>query len=586
MPSGYKVTKKGNSANFYVRYYVPKDYQAALDGKREKWVSLGTPIRREAMEIAPDIVCQIIKQVRNAQRKNATTRSEEINEPSVAQIEDAARKVYEAEIENDLEERADSNYAASIGMGGKQSSKANKREAKRLRKAVAKGDFSVADLEIWSEQFNFQFAENSPRERNFHQLLAMAYAEAAERWAEHDKGKFGGVPSNPLFRRSESAPAALIAPPPSITPELPSLIELWSDYERHVGDSMKPDTLNDRKVAVQLFAEFVGTSTTVGNISKGHAREWVEVLYLMPTKAAQRKEFRGKTVVAILKINEHLKLPTIGKTTVRKYISGVSGFYKWLKSQGYVDENIWEGLSPAVKKGRSQRATFTVPQLQQLFSSPLFVGCEEPKDIRSYSTHGQYLVRDWHYWLPLLAAFTGARLGELVQLETADIKKEGDINFIRITDEGIDPQKSTKNRQSKRSVPIHSILLELGFIQYVASHAEGRLFPELRRNTRGHFGAASKFFQSYFNRVGFEPDTNGQTPVFHSFRHAVFDELRRNHTEPEFQPLVGHEHGSVTRGYGKAETLSLARRQELVEEIVYPGLDLLALIQLANSKSA
>lgn len=38
-------------------------------------------------------------------------------------------------------------------------------------------------------------------------------------------------------------------------------------------------------------------------------------------------------------------------------------------------------------------------------------------------------------WTPLLAAYTGARIGELVQLRAEDVRHEAGIDYIRITPE-------------------------------------------------------------------------------------------------------------------------------------------------------
>ena len=37
---------------------------------------------------------------------------------------------------------------------------------------------------------------------------------------------------------------------------------------------------------------------------------------------------------------------------------------------------------------------------------------------------------DWRYWIPLVCLFTGARLGEIAQLRTEDVRRERGIWFM------------------------------------------------------------------------------------------------------------------------------------------------------------
>lgn len=67
--------------------------------------------------------------------------------------------------------------------------------------------------------------------------------------------------------------------------------------------------------------------------------------------------------------------------------------------------------------------------------------------------------------MPLLGLFTGARLGELCQLRTVDVQMVGGLPALVLTDDGED--QSIKSEAGHRTVPIHSELLRLGFLEYV-----------------------------------------------------------------------------------------------------------------------
>jgi integrase len=102
----------------------------------------------------------------------------------------------------------------------------------------------------------------------------------------------------------------------------------------------------------------------------------------------------------------------------------------------------------------------------------------------------------------LLGLYTGARLEELCQLHQEDVRDEEGIWVISINDQG---EKKLKTHASKRIIPVHPKLIELGLPDYVTSQqdkGETRLFPELTRGRDGYSTAASKWFSRYRQSIG------------------------------------------------------------------------------------
>lgn len=571
--NGFIITGRRGSANLYVRIYVPRRLREASAKAPEIWRSLGTPDLREAKELAPGFVDRELDKLRA--KAGAAPADETFSEPSRDAIEEAAREVYHALVQSDEDERIHDSDA--IPRGGKKSAKAYRKYAREVRRAIARGDFGHADLGSWTHHFGFEFMPGSVLEREFHQLLCKAEAEAAERAAERDKGDLLSKPSETVFRvpaAPTGAPTAALEPART---SAPPLLTLWPRYEQHRADSLRAATLTNRGKVVMLFAKHVGVGRPSDSITKAEAREFRDLLYRMPTRAAQRRQFKGKTIGQIVEMNERLGCDVISALTRNKIISELSTFHSWLVREGYVSDNIWSNLAPSLPKRTNSYPPFTVAQLQLLFDSPLFTGCAGRTKIRSILTPGCIEIRDWRYWLPLLAAFSGARQSELAQLEIADIRRADGIDYINITGTGGDKAKAVKSAAAERNVPLHSTLVAMGFLKYVAglrTAGHSRVFPELSRDTNGQFGNVSRFYQKVFKTLPFELEEGVRRLTFHSFRHSVVDELRRKRAEHEFQPLIGHEAKTTTRGYGSRPTYDLERRLELIEEITYPGLDL------------
>jgi integrase len=168
--------------------------------------------------------------------------------------------------------------------------------------------------------------------------------------------------------------------------------------------------------------------------------------------------------------------------------------------------------------------------------------------------------------------YSGARLGEIAQLHVADMREERGVWIFHITPEG-GGNKTVKTEGSARVVPIHPKLIELGLLDHRAklnASCEARLFPTAQRDTRGHFGTASRFFGKYFEKIGVKGD---RSLNFHSFRHGVADAFRRaGYLDEQFGLLLGHTSGTSTGRYGNLPEGELSLRKAMIDAIDYPGL--------------
>jgi integrase len=116
-------------------------------------------------------------------------------------------------------------------------------------------------------------------------------------------------------------------------------------------------------------------------------------------------------------------------------------------------------------------------------------------------------------WAPWLCAFTGARVGEIVQLHRKHIAqtKEGHWE-VRITPADGGAVKT----KTFRHVPVHPQLIELGFVEFVQSRSEGPLFQRPGKATGGRGGVQNRL-QEFVRAL--VPDRNVQPNV--KYRGAV-----------------------------------------------------------------
>lgn len=225
-----------------------------------------------------------------------------------------------------------------------------------------------------------------------------------------------------------------------------------------------------------------------------------------------------------------------------------------------IPKNPWQGLDIDYKTER-RRVPWTAAQLSAFFGHPLFTEYALPTT--SWRAGGAAA-----YWLPLLGLFTGARGGELCQLRVVDIQSTEAGPFMSISEDA--EGASVKTAASIRQVPIHSELVRLGFLEYVADMERAgadSLWPVLRFRKDKPGGYFSDWFGTF--RRGFTTEL----PDFHSFRHTVRTAMTEAGISEAVQDrITGHEvKGSTgTRVYSHPT----AMLRQAVEAIRYPALHL------------
>jgi site-specific recombinase XerD len=163
------------------------------------------------------------------------------------------------------------------------------------------------------------------------------------------------------------------------------------------------------------------------------------------------------------------------KTVKDSDIAALKSVLGWAVNNGLVKDNPAAGLKViAPKKTRMREPGFTDEEARKLLQH-----ARDFKPSAGISPKMAVAKR----WIPSLCAYSGARVGEIVQLRKQDVRREGGITFIIIT-----PEAGTVKDKKAREVPLHSDIVEQGFMQFV-EQAKGRLFvPECQTLWRGHSG--------------------------------------------------------------------------------------------------
>lgn len=217
------------------------------------------------------------------------------------------------------------------------------------------------------------------------------------------------------------------------------------------------------------------------------------------------------------------------------------------------------------EEGENKQRAFKAAELQRLF---------EGAEMKGFAADS---AQSHCYWLPHIGLFTGARVNEICQLNPqADILQDSESGiwhfWITEETEGDDRiEKSTKNKESRRKVPIHSKLLELGILAYVEIvKVKGAklLFPAWKPSRGKASGEGEKWFRQLIRNIGLRDETPFAKVVgMHAFRHTLLNRASNTNPPIDATSITGHagEKSSIVRGY--EGELSLENKRKIVEAI-------------------
>lgn len=337
---------------------------------------------------------------------------------------------------------------------------------------------------------------------------------------------------------------APIAKTKSDGPTLATLSKLYIEEGKRGGTWRQGSTKDVERALADLF-ELMGDMPAVA-FDAHQARILKERLSRCPQYFGLRPEFKGKTLKQVVESGSTYK--TITAVTVNNRLRKLTAFMNWCKVNRYVTENPLAGMKVLTGSAKEARLSFDRRDLVALLDQEAL-----RKEARKHQ---------WRFWIPLLGRYTGARLEELCQLRVDDFIEQQGFYCFRIDDSS--ESQSLKNSGSRRVLPIHPTLIELGLLQHVETvKASGfdRLFPDLEA-VRGKLGhAPSKWFGRYKTKLGIT-DTR---KTFHSFRHTFIDDLREAAVQDSLiKRMVGHEDSSVTFGIYGSRTPIAAMRDALL----------------------
>ncbi len=560
MPGHPRLYRRG--AVYWHRAAVPVDI-AKTYPKTEETFSLRTKDRSEALKLVRVEAARVDRLFDEHRKRVAVAAGPIVDELTDAQVRAVGEAYYAMLLLQDDD----------IRLGGFEGTSFEERAedievfSAYKRHDFARGEISEIDAEetedfLQSRWVGVKLAPDSPSWPRVAREMQAASIRAYSAKQARNLGEPVPTPEPPP--PVSSRPAAR-----GSSPLLSSLVEEWTAEKART--SWVPKTEHEHRVWMAHFIAISGDKPWL-EYGKAEARAFKAVLMRLP---ANWNKFDALAPLGIAEASDRaheLGMPPMSEKNLNKLLGYVGSFWTWAKDH-YDDcpANPFSGLKLKLKgkNVRDERHPFTLDELKAIFRAPVFTGC---KSVTEWATPGALVPRSAGiFWVPLIGLLTGARLGEIIQMRTADVREEQGVTYLDLNDDGED--KRLKTAHSKRMVPLHAELVAAGFLELVEERRKAgqeRLFPDLSMGADGYYSSPfSKHFSRFLTRVGVKTRKN----AFHSFRHSFEDACRDSDIPKEvMDALQGHGEEGMSGRYGRGYVLK--KLAEAMGRLQYDGLDL------------
>ena len=363
------------------------------------------------------------------------------------------------------------------------------------------------------------------------------------------------------------APTAAPPAPPARTSMLYSKAMAEFIKTKMSDGDWKENSLPDNKRRLESFITIIGDKP-IADISREDMKNLRETLRRLPPNYVRAKEYKGKSIKAILASKPE---KTLNVSTINTTVETVGGLLGWCVNEGLLTYNPGKDLQIKDKRQAIElHQAFTMADLKAIFAHPKF-------------SQGKFKSPSY-FWIPLIGLFTGMRLEEISQLHCADVYEvagEPGLWVIDINELGEDETghtKSLKTKNSRRLVPVHQELISLGLLVYldkIKNQGHIRLFPDLKVPNRvKKLGKQpGKQFKDVVNDV--LADAEGKS--FHSLRHTFADYYKQRGWQTDmFRQLYGHSLPTLASSQYGSKFPPRLLYDEVIAKLDY-GLDLNAL---------
>ncbi|MDO6521274.1 integrase [Shimia thalassica] len=509
------------NGRYHARLVVPKDLRGIV-GKTEFRTPLGGDYR-EAVKLLPGAVAQLQHQIALAERQAGQGGPQAVPARYPLAPAQIAHSHYAQRLAFDDKLRNDTRYP-SVGI--------DDLLVNRLRMAIAgsaEDDELVALVGVQIERFraagNLDAKPGSDEWRVIARALCSAELEALARVAERDEGDFTGQPTGPIIKDSQ---------PPENAAARISLTDLWSDYvNRRVQAGFMRDGGKRQRPVIENLRKFLKHNNAT-RITKKDLLAW----------------------------RDHLMNDLSAKTVNDIYLSAVRSLFTWAVENDRLPENVAQNVKqPKPRKVYGRERGYTDAEAVKVLRASRRY--ESQPDSTGRVRESEKMA-DMKRWVPIICAFTGARVSEITQLRKEDVRKVDGHWVVRIT-----PDAGTVKSGGYRDVPLHPQIIEEGFAEFVTDAQPGPLFHNATEPEKYQRAAVivSNKLSDWLRLSGLRPE--GLQPN-HAWRHRLKTQCRElSISDRVVDAIQGHAGRTAGDNYGD---VTLKTKVDAIKQIEFVNL--------------
>ena len=400
----------------------------------------------------------------------------------------------------------------------------NKEDIKSLAK-----NFSHAIMATAEQQYGlntpFKLVKTKGDERSAEQILSANSHLIGKRIKVGDSSFAVGSLNDEAVQEYEIVPCS----PSQRKVESREIITLKTAFENFtantsVSQKWSSSTMDLVNIVGNILFKFFHPNKDITTISRDDLLKFRNTLALIPTKLNQKAKYKDKSLEQIIRIGKNDA--KLSQVTIQKYMIRVVQFFKYCYNSDYISKSIINDLNVKVEINPMERKVLPYSKEE---ANAIFKIVQNFKETNK-SPSNRISANDLYY-ITMIAAYSGMRINEIVQLRARDIVQHNNVLCFSINrDDG----KSTKNINSIRLVPVHSKLIELGLMEFVKQRASAN---------KSIFKVSNKDFSEIFrSQIQRKLISSDKQKTFYSFRHYFIDTLVQQEVEPNIiAQIVGHE---------------------------------------------
>ncbi|MCK1410184.1 site-specific integrase [Bradyrhizobium sp. 76] len=336
----------------------------------------------------------------------------------------------------------------------------------------------------------------SDQRKHFLKLVAAASIDAAWQLRRNAEGDYRPDPLAQRFPPIETI--EVVKPKQTIS----GLFDLWWKEAKATGRSQS--THDTYKGAIDRLIKHLGHDDA-GRVSKDD---------MLAFKNARLKVVSAKT----LKDGD---------------LPGIKSVFGWAVDNRKLTKNPADAIKvKSEKKIRTRSKGFTDAEATAVFAACLGYVRKPKEDAKTAAAKR---------WGPLIAAYTGCRIAEVLQLRKEDVRKD---TQHRVFD--FNPAAGSIKSGLYRLVPVHQHLIDLGLLRFVEDSDEGPLFA------KGSYKRVVDFVRAVVTDKRVQPN--------HAWRHRLKTIARNLGLDHRVVDAIqGHAPRTAGEDYGDVSVTAMAR---------------------------